>query len=308
MEEAKALQDLGVAVPDAAIDEHGYTHPRLTTLPMGWKPSPGIAQGAREAVLYGAFGRGSMRARSLLPVLDPAARWSSTRVPKLDTPEASAPHALVVDDVLLFRMVPRAARRHRRARGGVPLSKLLRRYDEVNLRTKPSKVHDYDVEQDLLGYRLERNVLRSSLARYSELKRSVATLCARGWQEPHEVEATVARFTHAFLLHRFALSVFSAAYVFSQQHGDRRARVWPSVLRELRAALAEGRSQEEQQQQQRRRHTGAHQPRSGSEEATLCGAPEESPRKTRKKRGKRGGVSQRARLARRMEGATAPDP
>jgi len=32
--------------------------------------------------------------------------------------------------------------------------------------------------------------------------------------------------------------VFSAAYVFSQQHGDRRARVWPSVLRELRAALA----------------------------------------------------------------------
>ena len=236
--DAKALRDAGVAVPDTAIDEHGYTHPRLTTLPMGWKPSPGIAQGAREAVLYGAFGKGSMRARALLPVLDPAARWSSTRVPKLDTPEASAPHALVVDDVLLFRMVPRAARRSRRERGGVPLSKLLRRYDEVNLRTKPSKVHDYDVEQDLLGYRLARNVLRSSLARYSELKRAVATLCARGWQEPHEVEATVARFTHAFLLHRFALSVFSAAYVFSQQHGDRRARVWPSVLRELRVALA----------------------------------------------------------------------
>ena len=107
---AADLRAAGVMVPGAAVDGRGNTWPRLTTLPMGWKPSPGIAQGAREAKLYGSSGRGSDRARALPPVLDPAARWSSLRVPELDTPEARAPHALVVDDLLLFRTVPRAAR------------------------------------------------------------------------------------------------------------------------------------------------------------------------------------------------------
>ncbi len=48
----------------------------------------------------------------------------------------------------------------------------------------------------------------------------------------------VGRFTSSFLLHRLALSVFSAVYAFGRKVGDRPARVWPSVLRELRLALA----------------------------------------------------------------------
>ena len=48
----------------------------------------------------------------------------------------------------------------------------------------------------------------------------------------------VGKFTHLFLLQRFALSTFAAVYAFAQKVGHKRARVWPSVLRELRATLA----------------------------------------------------------------------
>ena len=72
---------------------------------MGFGPSPGIAQAAHEAVLYGREGAGSEKARQLEPVVSPTARWSGQRVPDVESPEASAPHALVIDDLLLFRQV-----------------------------------------------------------------------------------------------------------------------------------------------------------------------------------------------------------
>ncbi len=46
------------------------------------------------------------------------------------------------------------------------------------------------------------------------------------------------KLTHIFLIHRLALSVFAAVYAFGQKVGHRRARLWPSVLRELRTAIA----------------------------------------------------------------------
>ena len=173
---AAALRAAGVDVPAGAVDAAGFTHPRLTTLPMGFGPSPGIAQGAHEAVLYGSAGEGSSLARTLEPVLDPAARWSSEHVPEPGSAAARAPHAVVVDDVLLFRQVPKnrkAPHDHADAADemdaalrepGVALESLLRRYAEVGLSTKPSKVHDYAREQDLLGYRLDHNRLRISPA------------------------------------------------------------------------------------------------------------------------------------------------
>ena len=106
---------------------------------MGFGSSPGIAQAAHEAVLYGEAGTGSEQARQLPPVVSPAARWSGQRVPDVDSPEASAPHALVIDDLLMFRQVP-----PRYLAGGVAvgttLASVLTRYDQVGLRTKPSKV------------------------------------------------------------------------------------------------------------------------------------------------------------------------
>ena len=60
---------------------------------------------AHEAVLYGAEGSGSELAHQLAPVVHQAARWSGLRVPDVESPEASAPHALVIDDLLLFRQV-----------------------------------------------------------------------------------------------------------------------------------------------------------------------------------------------------------
>ena len=245
---AAALRAAGLDVPATAVDAAGFTHPRLATLPMGFEPSPGIAQGAHEAVLYGAAGDGSELAQQLEPVLDPAARWSSEHVPELDSVAARTPHAVVVDDVLLFRQV-RKHRPHKPAdaadeidaalrKPSVALESLLRRYEDVGLSTKPSKVHDYALEQDLLGYRLDHNRLRLSASRYASLRDAVGALRRRGWASPREVEALVGRFTHAFLLHRPALSIFCAVYAFAEKVGNRAARVWPSVLAELQLALA----------------------------------------------------------------------
>ena len=89
---AQALRDLGVEVPPDAVDELGYTHPYCATIPMGWNAAPALAQGAHEAVLYGAQGEGSAVARSLDAVLDPAARFSSERVPALDSEHALRSH------------------------------------------------------------------------------------------------------------------------------------------------------------------------------------------------------------------------
>ena len=74
---------------------------------------------------------------------------------------------MVVDDVLLFRQVPKKRPRDPADAAdemdaalrepGVVLESLLRRYEDVGLTTKPSKVHDYALEQDLLSYRLDHN-------------------------------------------------------------------------------------------------------------------------------------------------------
>ena len=200
-------------------------------------------------------------------------------MPEFGSPEASTPHALVIDDLLMFRDVPiqdccaegdevsvptgtlgvggsqwrRRARRRRARRkagspgaiesaqtdsGGVPLAPVLARYTEVGLRYKAEKVRDYSAEQDLLGYTLDWNVLRGSLPRYHALAQAVRSLERRMWAQPREVERLVGRFTHWFLLHRAALSIFNAVYAFATKVGERRARLWPSVLRELQRALA----------------------------------------------------------------------
>ena len=46
---------------------------------------------------------------------------------------------------------------------------------------------------------------------------AVGALRRRRWARPREVEAIVGRFTHAFLLHRPAFSVFSAVYAFAEK-------------------------------------------------------------------------------------------
>ena len=236
--QAELLRGLGVEVPPECVDGRGYTYPRLTTLPMGFGPSPGIAQAAHEAVLYGEAGVGSEQARQLPPVVSPAARWSGQRVPDVDSPEASAPHALVIDDLLMFRQVPP---RHLAggAAVGTTLSSVLTRYDQVGLRTKPSKVRDYDAVQDLLGHTLDYNFLRGSSSRYAAIRSDVLRVIRCGWARPREVERLVGKLTNWFLLHRPALALFNAVYAFCHTDApDRPRRLWPSVQQELNDAVA----------------------------------------------------------------------
>ena len=79
---------------------------------------------------------------------------------------------------------------------------------------------------------------RWQLARLDQLRAWVRSLEQRGWARPRKLERLVGKLTHIFLIQRFALSVFAAVYAFGQQVGHRRARLWPSVLRELRVAVA----------------------------------------------------------------------
>ena len=270
---AALLREVGVEVPPDCIDSRGYTYPRLTTLPMGFGPSPGIAQAAHEAVLYGEDGAGSEQARQLAPVVRSAARWSGQRVPDVDSPEASAPHALVIDDLLLFRQVllrcveetdadmdtateratlpdsetiAQAAAPATQggacasgAAGGVALASVLARYEQVGLRTKPSKVRDYDAVQDLLGYTLDHNVLRGSCSRYAAIRAEVLRITRCGWARPREVERLVGKITHWLLLHRPSLALLNAVYAFCHTDSpERPRRLWPSVRQELLDAVA----------------------------------------------------------------------
>ena len=85
---------------------------------------------------------------------------------------------------------------------------------------------------------MEHSVLRAQNARYDQLRAWVRDLERRGWARPREVERLVGKLTHLFLVHRLALATFAAVYAFAQKCGNRRARLWPSVLRELRVAIA----------------------------------------------------------------------
>ena len=169
------------------------------------------------------------QARQLPPVVSPAARWSDQRVPDVDSPEASAPHALVIDDLLMLRQVP-----PRYLAGGVAvgttLASVLRRYDQVGLRTKPSKVRDYDAVQDLLGHTLDHNVLRGSCSWYAAIRADVLRAIRCGWARPREVERLVGKITNVFLLHRPSLALFNAVYAFCHtEWPERPRRLWPSV-------------------------------------------------------------------------------
>ncbi len=209
----------------------GATYPFSLTLPMGFSPAPAIAQGAHEAILYGAKGAGSARAKALSPVLDPEERWSATRT----SPSSShTAHALVQDDLMLFEMVP--------PDGPVPsdaqLSAVLQRYEDVHLKVKASKVHRSGVRQVGLGYELDTNVWACTGEKFRALQSAVCTLVSRGWSFPREVERIVGQFTHIYLLHRPSLSVFSCVYTFARRLGHRCAKLWPVVKRELATALA----------------------------------------------------------------------
>ena len=230
---AARLRALGIDVPASAVDARGMVHPRLTTTPMGWGPAPAVTQGGHEAVLYGAAGHGSERALALTPVLDPAARLSATRAPTPGTDAAAAPHALVIDDLMLFRFVQRGMSPPPDSR----LAAALERYGEVGLPVKVPKIEDFATDRELLGYRCADNVLQATREKYAALAGAVASLERRGWAQPREIERLVGKFTNLFLLHRLALSVFSAVYAFARKAGARHARVWPSVLREVRRAL-----------------------------------------------------------------------
>ena len=263
---AALLREIGIEVPQECVDSHGYTYPRLTTLPMGFGPSPGIAQAAHEAVLYGSAGSGSELAHKLAPVVHPAARWSGVRVPDVESPEASAPHALVIDDLLLFRQVALgravadeaadeeddalarspeevsarpAVLQEGTGDASVALASVLARYEQVNLRTKPNKVRDYAAVQDLLGHTLDHNVLRASSPRYAAIRAEVERITRCGWARPREVERLVGKITNVFLLHRPSLALFNAVYAFCHtEWPERPRRLWPSVQQELRDAVA----------------------------------------------------------------------
>jgi hypothetical protein len=257
--QAATLVQRGAYLQPGVVDADGFTHPRYLTLPMGWGPSPGIAQSAHEAILYGGHGIGSDRAQALEPVLSPAARWSSKRVPNIDSTYSGVPHALVVDDLMLFRYREKlvqdlagdvsdvgrtstdtaiALQTSGKTQLSAPeLGPVLKRYKDVGLRAKASKVFDYSPVQDLLGYKLDHNVLRCSESRYQQLRTAVLQISQRGWVYPREVEGLVGRFTHVFLLCRFALSIFSAVYAFARKCGHLHTRPWPSVIKELTQAL-----------------------------------------------------------------------
>ena len=161
---------------------------------MGWSPAPGVSQGEHESILYGSEGSGSNRSRALEPVLDPAARWSSESVPEIDTAAAASTLALVVDDLVLSKQEERRRRRAAQ-RSSSSVAALLdgdqdacARYAEEGLEAHPEKICDFVAEQDVLVYKIERNVLRARNARFDRLRGWVRDLERRQWARPRGVD------------------------------------------------------------------------------------------------------------------------
>ena len=229
----------GIEVSPELVDADGWTHPQLATCPMGWKPAPALAQAGNESVLYGAEGSGSELARALPPVVRPTERLSSTRTPELASGADLRCHSIIIDDLINFKTVPTTqAHLPAGATLSADVAAVCQRYEDVGARVRMEKVADYSARQVVAGYQLDSNVLRAPAAKYSDLSHRVRTLCRRGFARPREVEGIVGVFTHLFLLHRFALSTFSATYAFARKLGMRHARLWPAVAQELLRALA----------------------------------------------------------------------
>ena len=82
-------------------------------------------------------------------------------MPELDSDAASAPHALVVDDLVLFRQ----RKRNRAPPKDTRLADACQRYSEVGLEAHPEKVHDFAPLAEvkfchLLSYNVGTNVFR----------------------------------------------------------------------------------------------------------------------------------------------------
>ena len=122
---------------------------------------------------------------------------------------------------------------------GTALETVLQRYAAVHLRTKPSKVQDYNAVQDLVGHTLDHNVLRVSCSRYATIRAEVLRLLRSRWCRPRDIERIVGKLTHIMLLHRQSLALFNAVYAFCRTNWpERPRRLWLSVQQELSDAIA----------------------------------------------------------------------
>ena len=125
------------------------------------------------------------------------------------------------------------------AEHGTALETVLERYRHVGLRTKPSKVKDYDAVQDLVGHTLDHNVLRASSSRFAAIRNEVLRLLRCRWARPRDIERLVGKLTNVMFLHRQSLSIFNAAYAFCRTTSpEQPRRLWPSVRQELSDAVA----------------------------------------------------------------------
>ena len=110
---------------------------------------------------------------------------------------------------------------------GTALETVLQRYAAVHLRTKPSKVQDYNAVQDLVGHTLDHNVLRASCSRYAAIRAEVLRLLRSRWCRPRDIERIVGKLTHIMLLHRQSLALFNAVYAFCRTNWpERPRRLW----------------------------------------------------------------------------------
>ena len=115
---------------------------------------------------------------------------------------------------------------------------VLDRYEDVNIRTKPSKVQDYASTQVGLGHLLDDNEFRTLPDTHAEISGEVRAMIRCGWARPRQVERVVGRLTSRMLLLRLTLSVSDAVHAFARKVGDRHARLWPAGATELEHACA----------------------------------------------------------------------
>ena len=203
----------------AGFAADAFVYPCCTTLPMGFSHAVYLAQAAHEHIIS---------TRTSLRAADRVARVNDFG---LDRPR----HSVYIDDLHMFALGERGREALRLAQ-----DEYVAAMAAVGLPAKPAKVIRPATRGiECLGLMLdgERGDFGLAAPKLQRLVSAARALLAAGACTGRQLARVIGGFTWAALVCRPALAVFSAVYRFIAVVGVRRFELWPSVVRELNAAI-----------------------------------------------------------------------
>ena len=197
-------------------DANDMVYPCCSTLPMGFAHSVYLAQMAHEHII---------NSRTSLRAADRLCRDGDFN---LDRPR----HFVYIDDSAIWATDPQLVHRLQ--------DEYIAAMESVGLPAKPSKVvraTENDIELLGMVFNGTSGNIGVSVAKRQRLAAITNEVLRIGYCSGDDLSKLVGRFTWTMLIRRPSLSIFSAVYRFMAVAKKKRYALWPSVRRELTAAM-----------------------------------------------------------------------